>query len=298
MVMDGKSEREATNPAFVRAQLKRFVDLSRIDINRIAYYKFHALWATSWRNKRIILAGDAAHQMPPFLGQGMCSGIRDAHALAWRLDLVLGGRADEALINDYEFERLDHVSHIIKGAMFLGRVIQTRRRWVSWLRNALLFWPASKFAMVNQLLYKMANRKQPLKRGFLGTVRRRIAGRLSIQPIVTCRGSDMLLDETMGNDFVILARHNSLATLKPTIDRLTRERGFVFLEAGSCGSLAPIVDRDGKLLSWMDTFDADFVLIRPDRYVFDAGRASDFTRAVAPLAAAIHPTPHLEKSAA
>ncbi|WGM45904.1 putative NADH-specific resorcinol 4-hydroxylase [Brevundimonas sp. NIBR10] len=139
MVTGGRSEKEATDPAFVRRQLRDYVDLDRIDITRIAFYRFHALWARTWRRGGILLAGDSAHQMPPFLGQGMCSGIRDAVSLAWRLDLVLGGQADETVLDDYEAERSAHVRHIINGAMFLGNVIQTRRRAVAVARNALLF---------------------------------------------------------------------------------------------------------------------------------------------------------------
>ncbi|MQB34283.1 bifunctional 3-(3-hydroxy-phenyl)propionate/3-hydroxycinnamic acid hydroxylase [Rhizobium rhizogenes] len=295
MVTGGKSEREATNPALVRSQLKRFVDLNRVEINRIAYYKFHALWATEWRNGRILLAGDSAHQMPPFLGQGMCSGLRDAHALAWRLDLILASRADETLLDDYQIERLDHVSHIIKGAMFLGRVIQTRHRWLAALRNTLLFWPANKSARINQLVYRTANRKQPLKRGFFGKIRPRIAGHLSIQPMVTFNGTDMLLDEAMGNGFAIVARKDTLAASRSTINRLAIERNFAFLEIGLPRSGATVVDKDGTLLTWMETFDADFVLIRPDRYVFDAGRTPDFLKAVTPLVTAITPFPAIER---
>lgn len=295
MVTGGKSEREATNPTLVRSQLKRFVDLDRIEINRIAYYKFHALWATKWRNERILLAGDSAHQMPPFLGQGMCSGLRDAQALAWRLDLVLAGRADETLLDDYQLERLDHVSHIIKGAMFLGRVIQTRHRWLALLRNALLFWPANRSARINHLIYRTANRKQPLTRGFFGKNRPKIAGHLSLQPIVTFSGSDMLLDEALGSRFAILARQGSLTAMRSTIYRLTNERDFAFVEISAAGSDAHVIDRDGKLLAWMDKLDADFVLLRPDRYIFDAGRAADFLKAISPLVAAIRPCVHIDR---
>lgn len=298
MVTGGKSEREATNPAFVRSQLKQFVDLDRIEINRIAHYKFHALWAEKWRNGRILLAGDSAHQMPPFLGQGMCSGVRDAQSLAWRLDLVLAGRAHEAILNDYEQERADHVSHIIKGAMFLGRVIQTKRPLIAALRNALLFWPANNFQSLNRLFYQTANRKQPLKRGFFGATRRKLAGHLAIQPTVSANGQDVLLDDLLGTDFVIVARRGTLAKQASAVSSLQAASGVLLLEFGPPVSRSPIVDRDGKLTAWMDAHDADFVVLRPDRYVFDAGRAGDFNRAVAALAAAIKSNSVAERIAA
>ncbi|MEU9636330.1 bifunctional 3-(3-hydroxy-phenyl)propionate/3-hydroxycinnamic acid hydroxylase [Streptomyces tendae] len=92
-------------------------------IERHALYTFQARWVDRWREGRLLLAGDAAHQMPPFAGQGMCSGLRDAINLAWKLDLVLDGRADPELLDTYTSERSEHVQHAIGMSMALGRVI-------------------------------------------------------------------------------------------------------------------------------------------------------------------------------
>ncbi len=92
-------------------------------IERHTVYTFQARWVDRWREGRLILAGDAAHQMPPFAGQGMCSGLRDAVNLAWKLDLVLDGRADAGLLDTYTSERSEHVQHAIGMSMALGQVI-------------------------------------------------------------------------------------------------------------------------------------------------------------------------------
>ncbi|RIL01368.1 MAG: monooxygenase, partial [Proteobacteria bacterium] len=92
-------------------------------LERHAVYTFRARWAASWRHGAWLLAGDAAHQMPPFAGQGLCSGLRDAANLAWKLDLVLAGRARDALLDSYTQERLPHVRAIIDFSVQLGRVI-------------------------------------------------------------------------------------------------------------------------------------------------------------------------------
>ncbi|WP_089157761.1 bifunctional 3-(3-hydroxy-phenyl)propionate/3-hydroxycinnamic acid hydroxylase MhpA [Micromonospora sp. NBS 11-29] len=90
---------------------------------RSGVYRSHARWAQQWRQGRVLLAGDAAHLMPPFAGQGMCSGIRDVSNLAWKLDLVLDGRADERLLDSYTLERRGHTREAVLASVKLGRVI-------------------------------------------------------------------------------------------------------------------------------------------------------------------------------
>ena len=92
-------------------------------IERHAVYTFNARHADRWRDRRVLLAGDAAHQMPPFAGQGMCAGIRDAANLAWKLDLVLCEHAPADLLDAYEIERLPNARQAIELSMKLGSVI-------------------------------------------------------------------------------------------------------------------------------------------------------------------------------
>lgn len=92
-------------------------------LERHAVYTFQARWADSWNQGRLLLAGDAAHLMPPFAGQGMCSGIRDAANLSWKLDLVLRGVADSDLLDSYTSERSAHLQHAISMSVALGRTI-------------------------------------------------------------------------------------------------------------------------------------------------------------------------------
>jgi flavoprotein hydroxylase len=92
-------------------------------LERHAVYTFNARYAEQWRTGRVFLAGDAAHLMPPFAGQGMCAGLRDAANLAWKLDLVLGGHAVDALLDTYEDERMSSAKAAIEFSMELGKVI-------------------------------------------------------------------------------------------------------------------------------------------------------------------------------
>ncbi len=92
-------------------------------LERHAVYTFSARHAERWRSGRVLLAGDAAHLMPPFAGQGMCSGIRDAANLAWKLDLVVTGRGAATVLDSYTEERLPHARAVIDLSIGLGRII-------------------------------------------------------------------------------------------------------------------------------------------------------------------------------
>ena len=281
MVMDGKSEREATDPAFVRRQLQAFADLDRIEITRIAHYTFHALWAREWRKGRVILAGDAAHQMPPFLGQGMCSGVRDAQALAWRLAMVLQGTAREDILDDYAAERAGHVAHIIEGAMFLGNLIQTRSRVKAVLRNWLLFRLPRAVPPLRKLLMAQSNRKRPLRGGGFGGNCSALAGQLMIQPRVRRDdGGEVLLDNVLGDGFAVIAR-----TGAPGKGLSVPGIALRLVEFGPVAGHGGVVDSDRALDRLFRTNGVDFVVVRPDRYIFDAGKAADLPRILADLAA-------------
>lgn len=291
MVMGGKTEREATDPQFVRQQLRPFVDLDTVEITRIAYYRFHALWARTWRTGRVILAGDAAHQMPPFLGQGMCSGIRDASALAWRLDLVLDG-APERLLNDYVSERDTHVRAVIKGAMLLGRIIQTRRASVALLRDNFIFRPAQRVPFLKSLVYRAANRKQPLRAGLVGRVRPGVAGHLMPQPRVQRHdGAVVLLDEELGHDFAIVFRRDVVSGVHPAIRHAREHIRLKLVSYTPNPSATTVGDMQSKLDMWFDRHGLDFVVVRPDRYVYDGGRLRQLGTVIGRLVESLGATP-------
>ena len=126
MAVDGETPEELTDPATIARLLAPWVSVGRdVEVVRAAVYSFHALVAREWRRGNVLLAGDAAHQMPPFLGQGMCAGIRDAANLAWKLTLVVRGLADDGLLDTYQSEREPHVRAITDLAVSLGGIIQT-----------------------------------------------------------------------------------------------------------------------------------------------------------------------------
>jgi len=125
MVMPGESAETMLDPATIASLLTRWLQPGDYAIERAAVYAFHALVAERWRMGPLLIAGDAAHQMPPFLGQGMCAGVRDAANLAWKLDLVLSGAARDSLLDTYQSERIAHVRATVEDDILLGSIIQT-----------------------------------------------------------------------------------------------------------------------------------------------------------------------------
>ena len=105
MLRPGDDHDAATDPATLKARLADWVDSDTVELERSAVYEFHGLIARRWRSGRILLIGDAAHQMPPFFGQGLCSGVRDACNLAWKLAAVLRGEVDAAFLDSVQAER-------------------------------------------------------------------------------------------------------------------------------------------------------------------------------------------------
>ena len=114
------------------------VDLTRLTIVRVVSYTFSRRIAASWRIGRILLAGDAAHCMPPFRGQGLCAGIRDVSNLAWKVAAVVAGTAPQSALDSYEAERAPHVTSIAEKASLMGRLITCTRPALIWhARNSI-----------------------------------------------------------------------------------------------------------------------------------------------------------------
>jgi 3-(3-hydroxy-phenyl)propionate hydroxylase len=125
MLMPGDMPERMTEPGTVWRLLSPWIKPGDARLERSAVYTFHSLVATRWRRGRLLIAGDAAHQTPPFLGQGMCAGIRDAANLAWKLARAVHGKASQKLLDTYQSERAPHARAFIAEAVRLGGILQT-----------------------------------------------------------------------------------------------------------------------------------------------------------------------------
>ncbi len=143
MLLPGETAAAMEHPDRIAELLAPWITPADVDIVRAVVYTFHAVIADQWRDRRVFLVGDAAHQMPPFLGQGMCSGIRDAHNLVWKLALVANGLADDELLDSYQQERAPHVRSIVETAVALGGLLQTTDPKVAAERDAMMLAPGA-----------------------------------------------------------------------------------------------------------------------------------------------------------
>ncbi|RZL89559.1 MAG: bifunctional 3-(3-hydroxy-phenyl)propionate/3-hydroxycinnamic acid hydroxylase [Variovorax sp.] len=138
MLRRGERPEEMERPESVRRLLAPWCDSQRIRIERTAVYRFHARAAKRFSKGRCFLAGDAAHITPPFAGQGLVAGLRDAANLAWKLAGVVQGRANERVLDSYDTERRPHARKIIRLARMLGAIVMPQHRGAAFAVHGLM----------------------------------------------------------------------------------------------------------------------------------------------------------------
>ncbi|MDW3099390.1 MAG: bifunctional 3-(3-hydroxy-phenyl)propionate/3-hydroxycinnamic acid hydroxylase [Alphaproteobacteria bacterium] len=140
MLLHDEVDQDMTAPekleSLIAPQLPDGVTMADIEVERSAVYTFHGVFAERWRDGRVLIAGDAAHQMPPFMGQGLCSGVRDAANLAWKLDAILSGHASDALLDTVQPEREPQIRFITETAIAMGQVVCTHDPEIARARDA------------------------------------------------------------------------------------------------------------------------------------------------------------------
>lgn len=124
-VLENETNEEITQPERVWELLSPWLSPDEAVLERAAVYTFNSIVFSDWRRGHLMIAGDAAHLTPPFMGQGMCAGVRDASNLAWKLALCVKGLADDSLLDTYTSERIPNAAEYIKTAVRLGGLINT-----------------------------------------------------------------------------------------------------------------------------------------------------------------------------
>jgi 3-(3-hydroxy-phenyl)propionate hydroxylase len=260
MLLPGEDDQAMMAPDAVAVLVEPYLSGVPHKVVRAATYRFHGLIAERWRQGGVFLAGDAAHQTPPFFGQGMCHGLRDAANLAWKLDLVLKGQAPDALLNSYQSERDPHVRAVISAAVGAGRYICMLDPQAAAERDAKMREAAGSAPQGTAADLIPAIATGIIATGTAG------AGERFIQP----RVGDRLLDEVTGGGWRLFTR-TSIEGGDVTIINLDQ-----FADSGA-------------IATWLADRKAEAVLIRPDHYVFGTGKGSDLiARRDALIAGAAH----------
>ncbi|GHA82366.1 3-(3-hydroxyphenyl)propionate hydroxylase [Streptomyces tendae] len=267
MLVEGDDPTEMVKPERVWELLRPWIGPQEGELIRQTVYQFRSVVAATFRHRSVLLAGDAAHVMPPFLGQGMSSGVRDAATLGWMLDLVLTGAADPELLDLYTLSRRPQVIDYIEESVRVGTVVcetdpvrAARRR--EEMRSATEL-PAP-FA-------------PPVGAGFRAG--QPLAGHLAVQPLLrTGSGKTERSDDVLGRGFTLFSVVEPDEATTAAVADLERAIGLRSVVVGAAG-----VQEDGEALSdWLKAAGVVAVLVRPDFYVF--GTATDLFEVVDLLA--------------
>lgn len=254
MLFEGEDEAAMTSPASIAGLVAPYQDVSIVTVRRATVYTAHQRIAEKYRIGRVLLAGDAAHLMPPFAGQGLNAGIRDAASVAWRVAAHVKGEGTDALIEDYAIERRPHAAQMVKLSKRIGSVVMNTNPVLTRVRDAAVV--ATRVAPpLNQWLTRMKFLKQPhYTCGTVAVASDRVpasaaawVGRSLPQPRVDSDGTHVPLDQLL-------------------------EVGWTAIEVGHSNALV-IEDADGNRQAATDcagVFDdarGMVLLVRPDRYV-------------------------------
>jgi 3-(3-hydroxy-phenyl)propionate hydroxylase len=252
MLKHGETADALLDDAMINALLAPWNVAGAIELERKVVYRFGARVARRWRIGRTLLAGDAAHQTPPFAGQGMCSGLRDAANLSWKLAAILQDGAHDALLDSYQPEREPHARATIQLALLMGGAVCVTDPELAAQRDQQLL--AARAA--GQSVGAGAPPYPDIASGCIlaGSPG---AGSYFPQPVVERRR----LDDVLGPGAWLITRE------RPLGDALAGVRAFA-LDAPE------LADFRSPLSTWLDVHTATTVLVRADRYVFGSGKAS------------------------
>ncbi|WP_445169469.1 bifunctional 3-(3-hydroxy-phenyl)propionate/3-hydroxycinnamic acid hydroxylase [Mycolicibacterium sp. Dal123E01] len=270
-VRDHEDEKDLlTEDAIWQVLAGQRITKANVAIIGFACYNHHVRFADRWRVGRIFLAGDAAHAMPPWIGQGMCAGVRDVANLCWKLHAVISGSLPESVLETYQAERLPHVKEVTDRAVKVGAIIIDHNRIRAAIRTRF-FRLATKIPGFTAWLRN--NRWLPDARYASGLLARNgnpAAGWLIPQPWVNDEKNDHVrFDDVIGGRWTLLYT----GIERPW--RPWRSAGvpaFRIVSAGGDPGADRIVDCDGALTAWLEEHRASVVVVRPDGFIYAAGR--------------------------
>ncbi|MES2941259.1 MAG: bifunctional 3-(3-hydroxy-phenyl)propionate/3-hydroxycinnamic acid hydroxylase [Pseudomonadota bacterium] len=265
-INEGEDPALVSTPEGTWKLLSRWITPEDATLWRQASYRFHALVADNWRAGRVFVAGDAAHQQPPFLGQGMCQGIRDVANLSWKLGAVLRGEAGDALLDSYSAERKAHVTELTTRIKAIGQLIGQRDVKKARERDARLL--AECGGVVRSV--PRQDVQPALQTGLLSATADSARGTIFPQPWLVQGDEKVRLDELAGSGWRLVLS----ASAQPAAE-LPDESGKLqvrVLTVGSSPQMGVLCEQDGVLENWFVRHGCIAALVRPDHYVFGTAK--------------------------
>lgn len=283
MVMPGETQEELSKPENIAKLLSKVLpSTDGIEVIRQRVYTHNARIADKFRVDRILLAGDAAHIMPVWQGQGYNSGMRNAFNLAWKMALVVQGKAGPALLNSYQIERKDHAKAMIDLSVMAGHVLAPPKKWQGFVRDGIAY-ALNYIKPIKQYLLEM--RFKPMPKYHDGALlsngaKNSPVGKMFIQPQVQlASGETVLLDEVIGNDFAIIAwgvdpkwglSSETLQQWKSLGVKFIQVIPAVQLQNSQRKQYEDVItigDIGTDIRSWFGNTSESVVILRPDRFV-------------------------------
>ncbi|CAA0092174.1 3-(3-hydroxy-phenyl)propionate/3-hydroxycinnamic acid hydroxylase [Zhongshania aliphaticivorans] len=307
MLKPGQTKEYMEKPETVRKYLSKYVDPDKFEVKRRLVYTFNALMAERWRDQRVLLAGDAAHMTPQFMGQGASSGVRDAYNIAWKLSAILEGKADDSLLDSYQTERQHHAQAMIDISVLMKDIVSISSPVKALARNVgIKLGLATPF--VRDFFYEGKFKPSPVyKKGeYFGLPRRKRngpEGAMSPQPEVrNILGRRQLLDDITGDNFALVGYETDpRATLsQSTVDFLdsigcryinvmhygNRPQNKPNVERSTPEGLVEVEDLQEQMTTWFEKAgkkEGSVAILRPDKFSFAVVSAKQAETAVQQL---------------
>lgn len=288
----GETTETLLDPARIRALLEPIRAFKDSDVQRAVVYTFEARIAERWRRGRVFLAGDAAHLTPPFAGQGMNAGLRDAHNLSWKLWAASTGKAGPVLLDSYEAERRGPTWAMVQLAVAMGDIVMPRGARDIAFRTSLVEW-MDRFPAARDFIIQMKFKPPPRHdtgayldledQPFDGS----LVGQMMPQPPVRrIDGGETRLDDEIGPGFALIAQQQATARALSAARDMPWPELAPTLIALADSSLPPLpgitslIPRPDPSLKALRAHRDQILLVRPDRYVAAAFWPDEAQRAV------------------
>ncbi len=284
MLLPGETKEEMLDDEKIKSLLKEWISPEQGTLIRKTVYRFSSNIAQTWQKDNIFLIGDAAHVTPPFMGQGMCSGIRDAKNLAWKLDLVLRNKAEESLLETYTVERYDHCTGLVQMAIDLGKIIcipdekEAEKRDQAFLSGNVPPFPDMPI-LTKGILHNNLNGE------LLSPV-----GELSLQGFVKYQGNIGRFDDVVAQGWTIISpKADPRSVLSDSQITQLEQIGMNFVHVSHEDNNHAVYDLHGKYDEYFNKRGLEAIIVRPDFYNFAAvSSLADLSGVVDELVSKLH----------